>query len=707
MRLRSQLLFVSVLTLALPWAGCQYAREFETALRQSQQNALADSAGAIATVIAERPALLVRDPVQLVPGTTGAEDDIYARRLPSFVTLDGFAGDWDLEPGALLPLRGGVEAYYAAGLDETDLWLFVRVVDDDLVYERPGREQHDGLVIEYEDPAGTSQSLLVATSAVGRAAVRRRTSAGWVVEPAAQAVWEQNQDGYQVELRLRDQLVGARLGLTVNDARASGLARASSYSGERPGLILHRLPALERTLANFRYADRRIVVLDRRGWILAAVGDTRRAGGADGVSYPLAEKLIRGIVSPPRGTLELAEGRRGRLDTAEVRTALAGEARAQWYSTPDERAAIVVAAHPVAGADGVVGAVVLEQSSDAILTLTDRALTRLLTLTLGATLVAALALVGYATWLSLRIRRLSHAAEQAVGPEGDISTALPEQRAGDEIGDLSRSFAGLLARLREHTNYLRSLASKLSHELRTPLAVVQSSLDNLDAADLPEQAKIYSERAREGSARLRSILTAMSEASRVEQAIGQAEPERFDLREVLAGCVNGYRDIYAARNFELDLPDRAAVLTGSPELIAQMLDKLVDNAADFTADGGRISVALDDYSPASSHPARRERTRRGGEAISAALPRDPRAPRKWRLTVTNDGPPLPDAMQGRLFDSMVSLRSGKTDRPHLGFGLYIARLIAEAHGAVIEARNLPGDGGVEFAVFFPAAVPAA
>jgi signal transduction histidine kinase len=58
-------------------------------------------------------------------------------------------------------------------------------------------------------------------------------------------------------------------------------------------------------------------------------------------------------------------------------------------------------------------------------------------------------------------------------------------------------------------------------------------------------------------------------------------------------------------------------------------------------------------------------------------------------------------MQGRIFDSLVSVREQRGDRPHLGLGLHIARLIADAHGATIEARDLPDGRGVEFTVSFP------
>jgi signal transduction histidine kinase len=58
-------------------------------------------------------------------------------------------------------------------------------------------------------------------------------------------------------------------------------------------------------------------------------------------------------------------------------------------------------------------------------------------------------------------------------------------------------------------------------------------------------------------------------------------------------------------------------------------------------------------------------------------------------------------MQERLFDSLVSMRDAGSLRaagevPHLGLGLYIVRLIAEAHQGTALAYNLPGDAGVEF-----------
>jgi signal transduction histidine kinase len=142
---------------------------------------------------------------------------------------------------------------------------------------------------------------------------------------------------------------------------------------------------------------------------------------------------------------------------------------------------------------------------------------------------------------------------------------------------------------------------------------------------------------------------------------------------VIAGCIEGHASAYPSRRINLAMPAEPVLLLGSPDLFAQMLDKLAANAADFATAGTPVEVTLE---------------RRGAEAV---------------LRFANDGPPLPAEMQGRLFESMVSVRPGAVrGGPHLGLGLYIVRLVAEFHGGRAAAANRPG-GGVVFELRFPLA----
>ena len=412
----------------------------------------------------------------------------------------------------------------------------------------------------------------------------------------------------------------------------------------------------------------RLIVTDAAGWRIAQSGGLAAVGSAGYGMRSAWPRIIYNALVESGEEASLAEPAASGLEQqGYIVSALRGSESAGWFRSSESGRAVVAVAQPIRVRNAVIGAVILQQGTEAILSLTNQGLSRLINVTLIATLLVAATLLGYATWLSRRIRRLSVAAEQAL--DGDSPrTSLPSSGSRDEVGDLSRSFSHVLQRLGDYNDYLRSLASKLSHELRTPLAIVTSSLENLEHEPLSEASASYAARARGGADRLRRILTAMSEASRVEELMQHVEPERFDLRAALASAVAAYRDVYADRRFDFVTTLDAAPMSGSPELLIQMLDKLVDNAVDFSGAGDTITIRLG---------------REEGRLV---------------LGVENPGPPLPGRMRSQLFDSMVSMRPGSDNR-HLGLGLYVARLIAEGHRGRINASNT--EDGVAIVVSLP------
>lgn len=228
----------------------------------------------------------------------------------------------------------------------------------------------------------------------------------------------------------------------------------------------------------------------------------------------------------------------------------------------------------------------------------------------------------------------------------------------------------MIERQRHHQDYLRTLAGKLSHELRTPLAMIRSSLDNLAEVADSGAAQRYRQRAEDGCDRLQRMFQAMSQAAHIEQSLADEPLAPMDLGELVSAYTEGCRQTFDSHRFNVVVPARnSARIAGSAELLAQLLDKLVDNAADFSPAGSRITLRV--------------------------VPRG-----RWlSLQVDNAGPQLPDDLEERLFDSMVSSRSGGQRGAHLGLGLHIARLIARRHGGSIRALNRPG--GVRFQVDLP------
>ena len=72
------------------------------------------------------------------------------------------------------------------------------------------------------------------------------------------------------------------------------------------------------------------------------------------------------------------------------------------------------------------------------------------------------------------------------------------------------------------------------------------------------------------------------------------------------------------------------------------------------------------------------------------------------LTISNNGDLLPEQMSEQLFDSMVSIRQKhNNEQPHLGLGLYIARLICQFHSGTIKAINNKALQGVDVIIKLP------
>ena len=676
MSIRFQLLIIALTTLLLPWAGCQYARELESTLRVSQENALQAAAATIANALSAQAPRVLGDGADLKPFDPD-EGDLYVFPLHNQPLLDGYREDWNLAtpPKAV---AGSLGARLQAGFTERYLFIYLEVDDPKFDPEpadvHPALDHFDRVNLTFRWSDGALESYFFATSAPGLIEAQsimpgEDGADRAVTEPRIQAFWLQTSRGYHLEARIPRSLAGSRLWIEAIDGASGAKVGFVGADSGRGGRLFFPTPGLDELLATFIAPGTRATVVDANDLKLGFTGsltsnreEDADAGGSTWYRRFMAEDMSRWPlqVSAP-----------DHLEGKSVTRALAGHPSAEWLRSGSRHEALLAAAAPIVVANQTRGAVVLEQAGDQLLDLRDRALAHLLNLTLLATALAVVIAFSVATWISLRIGRLRLAADTAVGTDGSIRLTMPESARGDEIGALSRGFERLLGRLNDHTHYLRTLGGKLSHELRTPLTIVRSSLDNLESEGVRVDQRGYVTRAREGVQRLQSILSALGAASRVEESIKQTERVNFDLRDLLQSAVAGYRDGFRGSRFELDVPHDPCFIRGAPDLIAQMLDKLVENAVDFCSSSGAVTVRL---------------TRAGSN---------------YELSVSNDGPAIPPPMLDRLFESLFEHRQGHDDRPHFGLGLYIVRLIAEFHGGNATAANRTDAEGATFTVILP------
>ncbi|MDM7861272.1 proteobacterial dedicated sortase system histidine kinase [Alteromonas sp. ASW11-36] len=705
--IRAQLLVMSLFLTAIPIIGYQYVWELESYLRAGQEQTMIGTARAVASALHERQTLFDSPATQretVRPGT-----DLYAVPIRAPIVLDGKFNDWqDAEPLVRHyderyriddtddPFAQPVSLRFDHAVGRYQQFVYAMFAVKDNVWiprgaNARGIENNDHLLIAMSDSEGNIQRFAIAPRAGGwvngfRLEPQPNSYEVLGNETQIQGQWVATEDGYNIEIRFPFAMTGGDLAFALVDVDESIRATPVSIIGtanpnqqNELGTIASQSTAIEELLRSLQYARSRVWVVDKHLRVLARAGDiqqaeglraTRRSSGAPQwwqyIEREYLLPLYYTVLTRPSNDFidELANA--FALQGTDIANALDGNADALWRLSPDNKAVILSAAHPIYVDQKVIGAVIVEQTTNGIRTLRNQALEQLFHGMLAIMIVAVLVILLFATRISNRIRRLRDDTEAVIDASGKIVGELKPMRRYDEIGDLSASFSRVLERLTHYTQYLENMASRLSHELRTPVAIVRSSLDNLAVIQTDESEKAYTERALTGIERLSKILTRMSEATRLEASLASVQKLAFNLKDVVSVCCESYTAIYPSHSIELKISAEKATVTGAPDLLAQLLDKVVANAVEFSHSNTAIGLHL------------------WTEQQTAFV------------SITNQGQLLPAGMEKDVFQSMVSVREQATQQEdvHLGLGLYIARTIAEFHGGTITIDNLPDHTGV-------------
>ena len=713
--IRFKLVLVSSILLVIPWLGYQYILEMEDYLRRGQEQTVLGTAQALATALNERPELFNEGSYS----PARRSEDLYVYPIFSPLSLvDGSLVDWGeyqqyeveygrqdylrttLNPARFYRKDNSVQFKSMVGEFDGFLYAYFKVTDEHVVYR-----DEDALTVHRSDflqvsMLSTEGDVLnrYVIAPYGPDTIYPYRVQDDYTEPAYEerivGQWYETELGYTVELRIPMEVLGERLGFAVFDVDdpvnreiSTVVATYQVDDGKRLGSLRLPTPEIDRIVAGMGHNNSRIQVVDRNRRVLLTVGDIQTAtglqlpdtsGGGEANKYWLyaqnriLDPLYYQILAKPSNDFidELYSdvSREG----AHIDSALQGLPLTQFRTLADTETRLLGAAHPIIANGEVMGAVVVDQNMNGLRTFRNQAMEQLFNTILAVMLIVALGLFFFASRISSRIRSLRNQAEGIIDETGRVQNTIVASGNSDEIGDLSRSFSSIVERLTQYTSYLENMSSRLSHELRTPVTVVRSSLENLGMNQQAEGSAVYLERAEEGINRLNLILTNMSEATRLEQMLQTSEKEQIDLKEVITGCVEGYKLAYPDSCFELDVPNYNVHINGVPEYIAQLLDKLIANAVEFSYADHPISIYC--------------RTLRE-HAV---------------LKVSNAGPFLPDEMKDRLFDSMISVRpQGKQKQPHLGMGLHIARLITDFHSGEIRAEDRTDREGAVITVVMP------
>jgi len=677
--LRKKLLLVSLLILLVPWVGIRYIQAIENYLQQSLLDNLSHYTQLVASDLNQQ--------VDLIP-TFPSGEAVYALPLQKQTQLDGYPSDWDeyddyrkkldLVSPVGHKINSEEQPTFLTGLFDNSLYLYIAIPDNQIVYRQQdilfgGGDSNQSGNAKKKSPAvdgvllklyseEKKRDLIIETEAPGSVTVRDMKTGVW--ESRIKGIWRErdNSTGYQIELKIPMSYVSKGLNLSVNNV-GSEQAKLFRLSADEAIPVLSSPKNLTRLFSEFAMIPgRRVWLLDNDGRVLVKSGSLITQGELTPVN-PLFAWLLKPemIADPWKG--------RTRFERDDIQNALAGKNDSRRLAGNSGESIILSSAWPVKHDQQTIAVLLIEESTAAIQIMQRSALSELLNLSLLVFLLRSVALIGFAGRLAARIRKLRDITDRSIDKHGRVTLNIPAVKKGDELDDLASHVSNMLQRLRQYNEYLEKLASRLSHELRTPIAVVRSSLENMQLTELSTDNRETIKRADSGIMRLQTILNRMGEASRLEQSIADSELELFEFQDFLQNMVSGYRSVYVSQ--EINLSASSGEILASKDLLAQCLDKLVNNAVSFADADSPIELVAQKNN------------------------------KSWSLSVINQGPLLPENMEKQLFQSMVSIRDkkGKNEEPHMGLGLHIVRLIAEFHNGEVSGVNL--EHGVCFVLKIP------
>jgi signal transduction histidine kinase len=215
------------------------------------------------------------------------------------------------------------------------------------------------------------------------------------------------------------------------------------------------------------------------------------------------------------------------------------------------------------------------------------------------------------------------------------------------------------------------LISGIAHDLKTPLATIATSAELLEQDVDGETSSHLIKVIQRQAERLNLMVAELSEHLRKDSSTMVLHPHFFDLGELLAETANDFRRVETGHELRIELPSEVALISGDYGKIKRIVENLLRNAFIYTPAGKTVILRLTPNFEGSQ---------------------------RFLIEVEDEGPGIPAALRDRVFEAFFRVK----DHPDngQGLGLYMVKLLTEAHNGCAWVEEAPA-GGALFRVALP------
>lgn len=247
----------------------------------------------------------------------------------------------------------------------------------------------------------------------------------------------------------------------------------------------------------------------------------------------------------------------------------------------------------------------------------------------------------------------------------------PDLNRGDEIGELNHALSEMAATLHTRWDSERDLEDKrqqfvsaASHDLKTPLALIGGYAEAIAQDISPEENARYLAAIEQETDRMNGLVQEMLDYTRLDRTDELKNRKTLNLTALVRDMLTEYAPLFEKRRLTVDIADGVRI-RGDETLLRRAVGCLLENAAKYSPENGRVSVRLTNS-------------------------------RNHLLTVENDCEPIPEDELPRLFEMFYRGDKARDRAGGHGLGLAILQKILALHGLTCKAENIKG--GVRFIV---------
>ncbi|MET4805268.1 HAMP domain-containing sensor histidine kinase [Limibacillus sp. MBR-115] len=287
-------------------------------------------------------------------------------------------------------------------------------------------------------------------------------------------------------------------------------------------------------------------------------------------------------------------------------------------------------------------------------------------------LMAVIVLVTLAdVWRNLhRFRRTARAIRAGRGQ----NLSFAERNQIPELQSVVQEFDDLVATLRRSEDLIRQAAEENAHAFKGPLAVISQANERVRraVAEDNESGQRAVRLIEQSVDRLDSLISAARKIEEATAEIMDRSLQPIDVAPLLVNLADDFREVLGARGIKLETKIANSLrIKANSDLLEVCMENLLENAGDFTAEGGGVLLSAKTV---------------GGEAVVAVI---------------DEGPGVPPEDLDRIFERYYSSREERTStHGNFGIGLWVVRRNVEVMGGRVVARNRP-EGGFAVELRFP------